>query len=175
MYVIFCVMLCFQSFIIHGHINTFNDSSSCEICIIDSTCTDKNIIFNLSISKYCHQPFHTDFIYHTDVHSTIHHYQTLITCTDCYVEISIDSIPQAWDYILTLKTPDLSLTCSNEHIAHCGGDTCRLTWFIVGGLSSIGILLGVSLYFIRSYRYRKRRTKSTLSSITTNNLFAHEK
>ena len=170
MSMIFYVMLCFHSFIIHGHIN---DSYSCEICIVDSTCTDKNIIFNLSISKYCHQPFNTDFTYHTDVHSTIHHSQTLITCADCYVDLCIDLIPQAWDYILTLKTPDSSETCSNKHVAHCGGNTCRLSWFILGGLSGIGILLGISLYSIRSYHHRQRQMKTNLSSITTNNLFAH--
>jgi len=150
-------ILLFASFIIHCQTRIFDEPKSCDVCIIDSSCTDDKITFNISISEYCLQPLNTHFTYHTDVHPKHHHYNTTITCSNCYIDISIDPIQQAWDYILTLELPKSSKICPHQRVAHCGGDTSQLSWFILGGLSGLAVLFGASVCSIKYYRGRKRQ------------------
>jgi hypothetical protein len=149
LFVIFAMIffiLVFGSFIIHSQ------TESCEVCIIDSTCTDEKIYFNVSISKYCQKSLNTHFTYHTDVNSKPYHYNTTSTCSNCFISISIDPIRDAWDYTLTLKSPKPSQNCPTEHVAHCGGQMSKVTLLIVGGLSGLAILLGVLLCSLKHYR-----------------------
>lgn len=151
-------ILFFEIFTIYGQISTLKPTKLCEVCIIDSSCTDDKIYFNVSISKYCDKPLNAHFIYHTDVNSKLNHYSITSTCSDCYVSIAIDSVRDAWDYILTLKSPKPSEKCSTSHVAHCGGHMSRLSWFILGGLSSLGTILGVILYCVRYCRGQQQVT-----------------
>ncbi len=155
-------LLLFTSLIIHCQGNT-----SCDICIIDAICTDDKISFNVSISKQCPRPLHTHFTYHTEIYPKLHHYNTTITCSDCYIDISIDPIQQAWDYTLTLDLPELSKICPHQHVAHCGGDGSRLSWVILSGLSGLSVLFGTLVCSIKYYRGRKRSisTKTETSII----------
>jgi len=150
-------ILIFELFIIYGQTSTLKHTKLCEVCIIDSSCTDDKIYFNVSISKDCEKPLNAHFTYHTDVNSKLNHYNITSTCSDCYINIAIDSVRDAWDYILTLKSPIPSEKCSNSHVAHCGGHMSRLSWFILGGLSGVGVVLGVILYCVRYCRGQKQQ------------------
>jgi hypothetical protein len=149
-------ILLFASFIIHCQTNTFDGPKSCDICIIDSSCTEDKISFNVSISEHCRQPLNTHFTYHTDIYPKPHDFNIMVTCSNCYIDISLDPIHQAWDYTLTLKLPEPSKICSHQHVAHCGGDTSRLIWFILGGLSGLSVLFGVLVCSIKYYRGKKQ-------------------
>ncbi|CAF1067337.1 unnamed protein product [Rotaria sordida] len=149
-------LLLYEIFIIVGQTNAFKQTKSCEICIIDSFCTDDTIYFNISISNYCQIPLKTFFTYYTDVYSKLHYFNKIITCINCYINISIESVHDAWDYTLRLESPKPSKTCSTQHTAHCGGAVSYLIWFITGVLSALFIILGILLSCMKHERNRKQ-------------------
>ncbi|CAF1535218.1 unnamed protein product [Adineta steineri] len=139
--------------------DTIKQIKYCEICIVDSTCTDDSIYFNISISKDCRNPLNIFFTYWTDVNAKRHQYNTTTTCTHCYTNIAIDSIRSAWDYTLTLESPQSLNRCPAQHVAHCGGEMSRITWYITGGLSGLFLVIGVILCSIKLCRSSKNQIK----------------
>jgi hypothetical protein len=167
-------ILLVASIIIYGRIITAQQTESCEICIIDSTCGDDTIYFNISISNYCGNPLNVYFTYYTDLNRKLRYYNTTTTCTNCYTNILIDVVRNAWDYVLRLELPRSSKTCPTQHIAHCGGKMSQLIWFITGGLSGLFIVLGVLLCYIKHCRGLKKQVevkkkKVEVSSINAEN------
>jgi len=150
-------VLFLASFVIYRQTNAFKNTEFCEVCIIDSSCTDDKIYFNVSISKSCQEPVNTHFTYHTDVNSKPYHYNTTSMCSNCYISISIDPVHEAWDYILTLKLPEPSKNCPSQHVAHCGGHMSQLILYIVGGLSGLTMVFGVLLCSIKYCRGYKQQ------------------
>ena len=153
------IILYLASFIVYGYTIALKQTESCEVCTVDSTCTDDTIYFNISVTKGCPNPLKTYFTYYTDVYSKIQYYNTTITCTNCYTSISLDAIRNAWDYTLTLKFPEPSKNCPTQHVAHCGGQTSLLVWYIIGGLSGLFAVFGVLLCCIKYYRKPKKKVK----------------
>jgi hypothetical protein len=149
------LLLFFVSFITQGQASTLKEIKSCEICIIDSICTDDTIYFNVSISKYCLNPLNTYFSYYTDVNSKPRYYNTTINCTDCSMNISIDAVHAAWDYTLTLESPKPSKTCPTQHVAHCGGNMSHIIWYITANLSVLFALVGILFCCIRYCRKKQ--------------------
>ncbi|CAF1359542.1 unnamed protein product [Adineta steineri] len=124
-----------------------------------SQCLYDSIYFNISISKDCRNPLNIFFTYWTDVNAKRHQYNTTTTCTHCYTNIVIDSIRGAWDYTLTLESPQSLNRCPAQHVAHCGGEMSRITWYITGGLSGLFLVIGVILCSIKLCRSSKNQIK----------------
>ncbi|CAF0889427.1 unnamed protein product [Rotaria sp. Silwood1] len=138
---------------------TYGQSTKCQICIIDSTCTDDYIHFNVSISKECEHPIETYFSYDTDIDSDKHYLNKTIGCRHCYFDFTIESIHDAWDYILKLESPETTKSCSIRK-ARCGGYTSRYIWIGTASLSGLFIIFGVVLGIIRYCRTRKPPMKA---------------
>jgi hypothetical protein len=153
------ILLVGISIIIYGKIIIAQQIESCEICIIDSTCADDTIYFNISISNYCRNPLNVYFTCYTDLNPKLHYYNTTTTCTNCYTNILIDVVRNAWDYVLTIESPRPSKICPTQHIAHCGGKMSQLILFITGGLSGLSIVLGVLLCYIKHCRGLKNQVE----------------
>ncbi|CAF5033769.1 unnamed protein product [Rotaria sp. Silwood1] len=169
-------LLLYGIFIISGLTSAQKQTKSCEVCIIDSFCTDDTIYFNISISKYCQNPLKTSFTHYTDIDSKPHHINQIITCNNCHINIPIESVHDAWDYTLRLVFPESSKTCPTQYTAHCGGTVSYLIWFITGGLSALFIILGGLLCCIKHERNRKTSCSSLRECCFTNcdlNLYAH--
>jgi hypothetical protein len=157
------ILLLFVSFIFYGQI------LSCDICIVDSNCEDDYIHFNISISNDCEYPMETYFSYDTDVESEKHYVNKTVDCRDCHIDLTIDPVHDAWDYTLTLVSPESTKTCSDMRIAHCGGTASKLVWIITGGLSGLFVLLGATLCTIRYCRTQRQQTKTkTISAAVIN-------
>ncbi|CAF1571888.1 unnamed protein product [Adineta steineri] len=107
----------------------------------------------------CRNPLNIFFTYSTDVNSKRHQYNTTTTCTNCYTNIVIDSVRGAWDYTLTLESPQSLNRCPAQHVAHCGGEMSRITWYITGGLSGLFLVIGVILCSIKLCRSSKNQIK----------------
>ncbi|CAF2527149.1 unnamed protein product [Rotaria sp. Silwood2] len=129
-------------FIIFDQTSTRKQKKSCEVCIVDSFCTDDTIYFNISISKHCQNPLKTAIALYTDVDLKHRYFNKIITCNNCYINILIESAHDAWDCTLRLESPEPSKTCSTQHTAHCEGTISYLIWFITGCLSALFIILG---------------------------------
>ncbi|CAF2388930.1 unnamed protein product [Rotaria sp. Silwood2] len=138
---------------------TYGQSTKCQICIIDSSCTDDYIHFNISISKECQHPINTYFSYDTDIDSEKHYLNKTIDCHSCDTDLTIDAIHDAWDYTLTLESPESTKSCSIRK-ARCGGYTSRYIWIGTASLSGLFIVLGVLLGIIRYCRTRKPPMKT---------------
>jgi hypothetical protein len=149
-------VLLFLTFIIHSQAILLTETKSCEVCIVNSVCTDDTMNFNISISEYCRNPLTTYFTYYTDTNLKPRPYNTTATCINCNINIPIDSVQGAWDYTLTLESPEPSKTCSTRHTAHCGGSMSQIIWFITGGLSGLFIVLGLLLCCLK-YRFCRRK------------------
>lgn len=147
----------FGSFIIFSQTSASNHTKHCEICIIDSSCTDDKIYFNVSISKHCQVPLDAHFTYHTDVNSKPNHYNTTGSCSNCFISIEIEPVHDAWDYTLTLKLPEPSEHCRTQYTAHCGGEMSKLSWYITGGLSGLTVMLGGLVCFVRRFRGKRKQ------------------
>ncbi|UJR35759.1 hypothetical protein I4U23_028507 [Adineta vaga] len=153
------VILFVACFIISGQTITVKQLKYCEICIINSKCTDDTVRFNISISKHCLNPLNVYFKYTTDVNRKPRYYNTTTTCTKCYTNIEIDTIRGAWDYVLTLVSPTPLMTCPTEHVAHCGGKMSRLLWYITGGLSALSLGTGFIICGIKYCRTPQKSIK----------------
>jgi hypothetical protein len=151
------ILLVFTCFIIYGQ------SNACNICIIDSTCGDDYIHFNISIPNECQLPMQTYFSYVTDVESEKHYINKTFSCQNCNIDLTVDLIHDAWDYTLTLESPKPTISCST-HKARCGGSTSRYIWIGTAGLSGLFVLLGGVLCTIRYCRTRNQ-TKETQKQI----------
>jgi len=149
------IILLFLGFIINVQLSTINSLISCQICFINSMCSDDTIDFNISISKHCQKPLFTHFTYRADISTKSYHYNTTMTCSDCYMTISIDPILGAWDYTLSLKSPSLLAHCPGEYTAHCNNNMSYVGWYAFGALAGVAIILGVLLCFIRQYHNSK--------------------
>jgi hypothetical protein len=147
------VLLFFVFFIIFGQCNT------CQICIIDSTCGDDFIHFNVSISNECRHPTETYFSYTTDVESEKHYLNITLPCENCQFDLTIETIHDAWDYTLTLESPGTNKTCSIRK-ARCGGYTSRYVWIGTASISGLFAILGGVLCTIRLCRARKQMKAS---------------
>lgn len=134
---------------------TYGQCDQCKICITGSLCTDDYIYFNISIPNQCKTPVNTYFNYDTDIDAEKHYLNTSFACNNCQVSLTIDSIHDAWDYILTLKSPTSTQSCSTRR-ARCGGYTSRYIWIGTGGLSGLFIILGIIFATVRYCRIRKR-------------------
>lgn len=142
-------LLLFACFIAYGV------NADCNICIIGSTCGDDYIHFNISISYDCRPPIYASFSYDTDVEAEKHHINKVLWCQNCYFDLTVDPIRDAWDYILTLNAPTSTKACSTRR-ARCGGYTSRYIWIGTVSLSGVFIVLGVLLCSIRYCRMRKQ-------------------
>ncbi len=129
--------------------------TECNICIINSLCGDDEIHFNISVSKYCPNPMDIFYNYDTDIESEKHYSNVTIDCDDCYFDLTVDPIRDAWDYTLTLESPISTARCS-VYVAHCGGNTSPLVWIITAGLTGIFILSGALLCIVRCYRIHQQ-------------------
>lgn len=138
--------------LIFNQTNASNHTEFCEICIVDSKCTDDAILFNVSISKECQTPLDTHFTYYTDINSRPNHYNMSGACSDCFIIIEIEPTQDAWDYTLSLKLPQPSGTCRTDYTVHCVGQTSGFTWYVLGSLSGLTIILGIFICFVRQYR-----------------------
>lgn len=134
----------------------YTDSLSCQLCIIDYVCGDDSIHFNVSVSSACKFPMNTYFSYGTDIAAGKHYLNLTIGCADCYVDLSIDTIRDAWDYTLRLESPELEKTCATTLVAHCGGEASRLVWVSATALSGLFVVLGVILCTVRHCRTRQQ-------------------
>jgi hypothetical protein len=139
----------------------YNPISACEyeLCIIDSTCGDDYIHFNISMPKDCQHPLHAYFSYDTDIDSERHYLNKTFPCDNCYFDLTIDSIHDAWDYTLTFESPKPKKSCS-VYKAHCGGNTSRYVWIGTFSLSGLFILFGFLLCTIRYCRTRQELKSS---------------
>ncbi|CAF0846927.1 unnamed protein product [Rotaria sordida] len=117
-------------------------STECQICIIGSTCTDDYIHFNISTSKECQHPIKTYLSYNTDIEPGKHYLNKTINCHNCDIDLTIDSIHDAWDYTLTIESPQSTRFCS-VYKARCGGHTSRYVWIGTISLSGLFIIFGV--------------------------------
>ncbi len=141
----------------------YGKDTKCDICIIDSSCDDDYVHFNISISEECPYSMILFYNYDTDIDSERHHSSVSTDCQNCYFDLTIDLIRDAWDYTLTIESPKLTGYCSTR-IAHCGGKTSWLVWIVTASLSGLFILSGFLLCLIRSFRIRKQR-KTTQKKI----------
>ncbi|CAF4133034.1 unnamed protein product, partial [Rotaria socialis] len=132
----------------------YSQCDNCRVCIIGSTCTDDYIHFNISISNECQSPLATYFSYNTDVESEKHYLNETINCQNCDVDLSIETINDAWDYMLTLESPQSTKSCSIRK-ARCGGYTSRYIWIGTVSLSGLFVVLGTVLCIVRYCRTRK--------------------
>ena len=132
----------------------YTESHSCKICIVDSTCADDSIHFNISISAACKHPLESYFSYGTDISTEKHYLNRTIGCAGCHLDVSIDVIRDAWDYTLRLESPVLEKTCPTTRVAHCGGETSRLVWISAAALSGLFAVLGTVLCAVRHFRTR---------------------
>lgn len=152
------ILLVFVCFIV------YNQSTACKLCIINSTCTDDSIHFNISISNECQPPLDAYFSYITDIESEKRYLNQTFPCHDCHFDLTIDPIKDAWDYILTFESPKPTKTCS-VYKAHCGGYTSRYVWIGTAALSGLFIIFGFLLCTIRYCRTRQD-TKTLEKTIT---------
>lgn len=136
--------------VVHGRI------LGCEICVIDGSCEDDAIHFNLSVSDKCHAPLDIYYNYDTEIHSVKRYANESIDCSDCYYDLSVDVERDAWDYTLTIVSPRSSDSCSIRKVS-CGGETSLLIWYITGGLSGLFILIGLVVCTVRRCRGNPRR------------------
>ena len=130
-------------------------SQSCEVCIMNATCTDQTIFFNVSVSRYCRNPLQTYFTYFTDINPKRRYYNKTVTCINCFETIAIDAVDRAWDYTLTLESPVASPPCVARQTAHCGGQSLIIVWLVVGGISGLFVLLGFISCCVRLCRVEK--------------------
>jgi hypothetical protein len=135
---------------------TYGQNTECNICIIDYTCDDDTISFNLSVSKYCEQPINIYYSYDTEIHSGKRYTNTTIPCDGCYFEVDVAVERDAWDYTLIIESPKSSDVCS-VRTAQCGGDDSLLLWYITGGLSGLFAILGVASCIARCYNKNRQQ------------------
>lgn len=165
------IFLFYEIFIIIIQARKLTYTKTCEICIINSQCTDDSINFNISISKYCQAPLETSFTYHTDVNLRLRFINLTTNCNDCYINISLEPVKGVWYYTLKLESPEPSKNCLSQTIARCGGAMSYLIWIITGALSTLFVVLGIILYSITRIRRRKKpssRLKTNKSKINAN-------
>lgn len=141
----------------------YGQNNTCDVCIIDSSCDENYIHFNLSVSEGCSVPFDMDFSYYADVDEVEQYESVTIDCGNCYFDLTIDPIRDAWVYTLTLDVAVTKKICSS-FAAQCGGKASWLVWIITGSISGVFVLSGVSLCIIRSYRAHQH-TKTTRKKI----------
>lgn len=130
----------------------------CEICIVDGSCDDDGIYFNLSVSEKCHAPLDIYYNYDTEIHPVERFANETIDCSDCFYELSVDVERDAWDYTLTIVSPRSTDSCSIRKVS-CGGETSLLIWYITGGLSGLFIIIGLVVCTVRCYRTNQQRRK----------------
>jgi hypothetical protein len=147
----------------------YNRLSACQICIIDSTCTDDFIHFNVSISDTCQYPLAATFSYDTDIDAERHYINQTINCSSCTIDLMIDTINDAWDYTVRLDWPQLDETCTKSRVARCGGETSPIVWIATASLSGMFIVFGGILCMIRYCRRHRRQytTKTSNQTSTT--------
>ncbi len=132
---------------------TYGQKSKCDICIVGSACDD-SVTFNLSVSETCEQKTDIYYSYDTEIHSGKRYFNATINCQGCYYEIDVDIERDAWEYTLTLESPQTPKLCAT-HTVRCGGDSSLLLWYITGGLSGLFAILGVAACAARCYRKAK--------------------
>ncbi len=149
-------MILLSILLLHACVYVYSLNSTCNVCIIDSICDDDYIHFNISVSSKCTNPTDLLYDYDTDINDEKHYGNTSIDCQNCYFDLAIDPIHDAWDYILTIQSPKSTKLCS-VYTAHCGGKGSPILWYVVAGLSGLFTVLGAVLWIVRSCRTHQRK------------------
>jgi len=157
------MMMLIKILLLFACIFVYGQSTICDLCIMGSTCDDDYIHFNISVSNKCPIPLDIYYTYYADIDSEKHRSNVTIECQNCYVDLAVEPIHDAWDYYLTLESPDPTDPCA-VHEAQCGGQTTELVWIVTAGLTGIFILSGALLGIIR-YCRTQRRVKTTQKKI----------
>jgi hypothetical protein len=131
-------------------------SSSCDICIVSATCADDAVQFNVTVSKECVWPLIASFSYQTDISSHKYDVNKTILCHDCWVDLSIDMVHDAWDYNLRLEEPESAMICSKTFQARCGGLASRIVWIVTICVSALFVSFGILVCTIRFCQYRRQ-------------------
>ena len=133
-------------------------TSECQICIGEHFCSDDTIYFSTFISENCVSPLPTRFSFDTDVTTGRTFFNWTIDCIDCFTNITVDAVKDAWDYTLRLESPSYegSSNCSVAKTARCGGAASKLVLYTAAGLSGLFILFGASVCGVKTYRRFRR-------------------
>ncbi|UJR10357.1 hypothetical protein I4U23_014562 [Adineta vaga] len=129
----------------------YKQINACKPCIVNSTCDDDYIHFNVSIPNDCPHSLKAYFSYQTDLTSERYYLNQTFNCQNCYYDLHVEPIHDAWIYYLTFESPKTIPSCS-AYKANCGGKTSRYVWIITGGLSGLFVVFGVLLCTIRLCR-----------------------
>ena len=134
-------------------------STDCQICIGEHFCTDDTIYFSTFISEDCVSPIAAQFSFDTDVTTGRTLFNWTIDCTDCFTNITVDAVKDAWDYTLRLESPAYqgSSNCSVTKTARCGGAASKLVLYTAAGLSGLFIFFGTLVCGVKLYRQRRRK------------------
>ncbi|CAF0847140.1 unnamed protein product [Adineta ricciae] len=128
---------------------------ACKLCVINSTCDDDYIHFNISISNDCPRSQNAYFSYQTDLSGETYYVNQTLDCRGCYYDLQINPIHDAWVYYLTFESPKTIRPCA-LYKAICGGKTSRYVWIVTGGLSGLFMIFGILLCSIRLCRMQSR-------------------
>lgn len=131
--------------------------TECDVEVVDVVCSDDSIYFNLSISEYCSVPFVAMFNYDTDVESERYYVNLTIDCYDCYVDLFIDSVRDAWNYYLRLDNGKVSTNESLLFSVECDGQTRAWVWISTLVITCLMVILGIVVCVYRFHHRRKYR------------------